>query len=150
MKSVIKKALCSLLLATVLMGVIQSATADTSVAGKVLDKLNPLLDEYFTDAFDGEDINISTEEFMGKKGTAYFNFDKKKISIAGENTYRTYEFMDENVFVFSVGSICMIIDMYDGFLDLGGKLYWVQNNETKLISADELSQVGAQMATMLN
>lgn len=149
MKSVIKKVVSFLLFATVLMGTTLSAMAATSTAGIAVDALNPLLDEFLSETFDTGTFNISTEELIGKAGTIYFNFDKDKILIVGDTTYRTYEFTDEMVFKVSVASICAVIDMNDDFLDLGVKLYWVQNNETKQITADELSQVGAQMATML-
>lgn len=152
MKLVFKKMLFSLLLATMLMGIVQSAVADTSLAGMAIDAIIPACEELLTgllEVFDANDFKISTEEFIGKKGTIYFNFDKNKVLMSGEEKYRTYEFTDEDYFELFVACTCAAIDMNDELLDLGVKLYWVKNNETELLGADEISQVGALLATML-
>ena len=153
MKFVVKRMLCLMLLITIMMSIVQSAVAATTKAGAAIDLMNPTFDELLTETFailfDVEDVTISKEEFLGKKGTIYFNFDKEKVLSAGESTYRTYEFKDETFFKMFVATICTAVDMHD-VLDYGVKLYWVNNNKTELLSADEISQIGAQMATMFN
>ncbi len=150
MKLVNKRIICSLLLATILLGIAQTAVAATSAAGIAIDAFNPALDEFLSETLDAGTFNISTEEFIGKKGTIYFNFDKEKMLMVGDTTYRTYEFTDKLPFLAAIYTVCMVFDMNEGLLDLGVKLYWVNNNEAKQITKDELSQISAQMATMLN
>lgn len=152
MNSVVKKAMSILLIVTIMLGG-QSALAATNKAGQAIDLMIPTLDEMLTDTFsmlfDVKDVTISKDEFLGKKGTIYFNFDKEKVLSLGESTYRTYEFTDETFLKMFVATICTVVDMYN-LMDYGVKLYWVNNNKTELLSADEISQIGAQMATMFN
>lgn len=152
MNSVVKKGMCILLIVTMMLGA-QSALAATNKAGQAIDLMTPTFDEMLTETFsilfDIKDVTISKDEFLGKKGTIYFNFDKEKVLSLGESTYRTYEFKDENFFKMFVATICTAVDMHN-IMDYGVKLYWVNNNKTELLSADEISQIGAQMATMFN
>ena len=152
MNSVVKKAMSILLIVTIMLGG-QSALAATNKAGQAIDLMIPTLDEMLTDTFsmlfDVKDVTISKDEFLGKKGTIYFNFDKEKVLSLGESTYRTYEFTDETFLKMFVATICTVVDMHN-VMDYGVKLYWVNNNKTELLSADEISQIGAQMATMFN
>lgn len=153
MKITMKKALCFLLLVTLMLSITQSAFATSSKAGQAVDiindSMNELMNSVLSMIFDVKDVTISEDEFLAAKGTIYFNSDKTKILMAGEKTYKTLEFSDEAFYAMTVSTICMIYEMHD-LTDYGIKIYWVNNSKTELLSESEISQIAAQLTTLLN
>lgn len=122
-------------------------------AGMAIDLIIPPTEELLTgtlvNVFDANDLTISKESFIGKSGTIYFNADKSKIMLMGEESQRTYAFTDETFFAMAVATFCFALDTADG-LDYGIKVYYVSDSETERLSEDDISDISAMLTSLLN
>lgn len=148
MKLGIKRIVGLLLLATMLLGVAQVAVAASDVAGLFVDGLIPICDELLTDIIDSENCITSSASVTGKAGTIYINFDTNKVLFVGDTVYRTYYFLDADSHKLYTAAMCYVLDTAD-VMDLGVKIYWVSDGETKQVTEADLGKVGAQVATWL-
>lgn len=148
MKLGIKKIVGLLLLATMLLGVAQVAVADYNLGGEFMDGLIPICDELLEEIIDSENYIKSSEFVTGKAGTIYINFDTNKVLFVGDTVYRTYYFLDADSHKLYTAAMCYVLDTAN-VMNLGVKIYWVSDGETKQVTEEDLSKVGAQVATWL-
>lgn len=142
----------TMVLVVVMVTVTSSALAAVK-GGEAIDILIPRFEAILTettDVFPSNSYSISEESLLGKGGTVFIDFDEAEVRMIGEDYYRTYAFeSNEDVsFIAFVGIVLYGIDTSSA-LDYGVSVYYIEDNDTEVMSEKEISTLAAQFVSAL-
>lgn len=153
MKSKLQKRSATTIILMLILVLMTSTALGASQGGKALDALIPPCESIMKNmeaAFSGS-YSISEDSMLGKAGTVFIDMDKSEIRMIGEDIHRKYTFKESTspAFVAMVGIVLYAVDNYSA-TDYGVNVYTVENKNTRLLDAKEISTLAAQFITAIS